>query len=148
MTLGVTKNGGLMCDAVLIFSEVLRDEPWRRLKRAGGVFSKMRYVSSQLLGYVEDGMWLKRASHANGLASCVGEAMSKHDGCELLYPVEGNMIFVSLSDDVVKSMEERVDLREMSLADTRIGGREGVYRFVLSWNTRDEEVDTVLGCLR
>src|SRR5579859_6079253 len=61
MTFGATKNGALAAEAVVFFDQTLiRDFELRR-KQAGHLLSKSRYISAQLLAYVESGLWLRNA---------------------------------------------------------------------------------------
>ena len=47
----------------------------RLRKRAGHLLSKMRYVSAQLLAYIDNGLWLNLAGHANARAAEFAAAM-------------------------------------------------------------------------
>ena len=59
MSFGATKNGGALCDAIVVFAPELVDGLAVQLRRAGQVWSKMRFASAQLLAYVENGLWLR-----------------------------------------------------------------------------------------
>lgn len=144
LTFGVTKNGGLLCDAVIIFSESLRRGAWRRLKRAGGNFSKMRFASSQLLGYLRDDNWLKRAKHSNSMAKLLSRAIENSGGGELLYEVEGNMIFALLEEELVERLGKYVKFSRVDKYDKRAMDRDNVYRFVLPWNVSRGQIEKVV----
>jgi threonine aldolase len=92
LSFGATKNGALGAEAVVFFNRgLVRDFELRR-KRAGHLLSKSRFVSAQLLAYVESGLWRRNAGRANALARSLGEAAGKR----LLHPVEANEVFVEL----------------------------------------------------
>ena len=77
LSLGATKNGAMAAEAVVFFDlSLLRDFELRR-KRAAHLLSKMRYVSAQLLAYVETGVWRRNAAHANALAQELGAAAGR-----------------------------------------------------------------------
>src|SRR5271169_2530369 len=54
MSFGATKNGGALCDAIVVFAPDLADGLPVQLRRAGQVWSKMRFASAQLIAYVEN----------------------------------------------------------------------------------------------
>lgn len=92
LSFGATKNGALGAEAVVFFDRgLVRDFELRR-KRAGHLLSKSRFVSAQLLAYVDSGLWRRNAERANALARSLGEAAGKR----LMHPVEGNEVFLKL----------------------------------------------------
>jgi threonine aldolase len=94
LSFGATKNGALAAEAVVFFDHnLVRDFELRR-KRAGHLLSKSRFVSAQLLAYIETGVWRRNAERANALARSIGEAA----GARLIHPVEGNEVFLKLGD--------------------------------------------------
>jgi threonine aldolase len=77
----------------------------RRRKRAGHLMSKLRFVSAQLVAYLQDGLWLKNARHANAMAMRMARGLESVPGAKLLHPVEANELFVVLPEDSVTSLE-------------------------------------------
>src|SRR5271155_2927272 len=65
LSLGASKNGALCAEAVVFFEPAMAGDFARRRKRAGHLWSKMRYLSAQLLAYLENSLWLDNARHAN-----------------------------------------------------------------------------------
>ena len=61
LSFGATKNGGALCDAIVVFNPELADGLAVQLRRAGQVWSKMRFASAQLIAYIENGLWLRMA---------------------------------------------------------------------------------------
>src|SRR4029079_15541386 len=124
LSFGATKNGALAAEAVVFFNrDLVRDFELRR-KRAGHLISKSRYVSAQLLAYVENDVSRRNAARANGLARQVGMAA----GAALLYPVEANELFLKLG------AEGKQSLREAGFEFHPWGGEaSGDTRFVVSW---------------
>src|SRR5205807_3119978 len=55
LSFGATKNGGALCDAIVVFDPELADGLAVQLRRAGQVWSKMRFASAQLMAYIENG---------------------------------------------------------------------------------------------
>ena len=52
LSFGATKNGAMGAEAVVVFTAELADPLRFRARRAGQVFSKMRFISAQLEAYV------------------------------------------------------------------------------------------------
>ncbi len=141
LSFGASKNGCMAAEALLFFGDE-RDERYitaeRMRKRGGHLFSKMRYVSAQLLAYIEDGLWLELAGNANAQAARFAETVARHAEAELEYPVEANEVFVRWSEDGFEA-----------LADTGIGfltwpGQDDLARFVFSHATTTEDTDRLI----
>ena len=104
LSFGATKNGALCAEAVVFFDKAdVRDFAYRR-KKAGHLFSKMRFLSAQLLAYLEDDRWRASAARANGLAQRLAQGLAAIPGAELAAPVEANAVFVHLPDAVVSRL--------------------------------------------
>ena len=103
---GATKNGALAAEAVIIFKPELAGEAAYRHKRVGQLFSKMRFISAQLEAYIAGGLWLENARHANAQATRLAEGIEATAGVELLYPVQGNELFATLSEPVLSGLLE------------------------------------------
>jgi len=105
LSLGATKNGALCAEAVIFFDPAMADDFARRRKRAGHLWSKMRYLSAQLLAYLENSLWLDNARHANSMAGRMAQGLNSVAGAQLMHPVEANEIFVALPEATVAGLE-------------------------------------------
>ncbi len=105
LSLGATKNGALCAEAVVFFNPSMVQDFERRRKRAGHLWSKMRFLSCQLLAYFHDDHWLENARHANAMASAMAQGLGKVNGAKLLHPVEANEVFVALPEKIVAALE-------------------------------------------
>lgn len=139
LSFGATKNGAMGAEAVIFFrSELVRDFEFRR-KRAGHLLSKMRYVSTQLVSYVESGAWRRNAQRANGFAARVGAAAADR----LLEPIEANEVFLKLGE------KTKAALRERGFEFYDWGATlSGEARFVTSWDQDESAVDALVHALR
>lgn len=106
MSFGLTKNGALAAEAVIFFDPArVADFAYRR-KRAGHLFSKMRFFSAQVDAMLDGGLWLRLASHANAMAQRLAEGLKALPGCDLEHPTEANQVFVRLpSEAAMKALE-------------------------------------------
>ncbi len=105
LSFGATKNGALAAEAVVIFDKALAAEFAFRRKRAGHLFSKMRFLSAQLDAYLEGGLWLRNAGHANAMANRLAEGLVRIPGAKLAHPVEANEIFVDLPEHAIRGLQ-------------------------------------------
>jgi threonine aldolase len=131
LSFGATKNGALAAEAVVFFDTTLvRDFELRR-KQSGHLLSKSRYVSAQLLAYVESGVWLRNARRTNDFARKIGRAGAKL----LMHPVEANEIFLALGQERKQALRQAgFEFYDWNAAGT------GETRFVVSWDQREEDV--------
>jgi len=139
LSFGATKNGALAAEAVVFFRPGLAETlPYRR-KRAGHLFSKMRFLSAQLDAYLRDDLWLRHARHANAMAGRLAAGLAVLPGAELCHPVEANEIFVRLPEAVI------VSLLAADFTFYRWGPEaRGEIRLVTSFATEPAHVDAFL----
>ncbi len=141
LSLGATKNGALAAEAVLFFDASLAREFAFRRKRAGHLFSKMRFLSAQLEAYLTDGLWLANARHANRMADHLAEGLALLPGCKLLHPVEGNEIFAKFPPCLAEALVGDGFLVEPWDAS-------GTARMVTAFDTEVRDVDELLAAIR
>jgi threonine aldolase len=140
MSFGATKNGGALCDAIVVFAPELVDGLAVQLRRAGQVWSKMRFASAQLLAYVENGLWLDMARSSNMIAARIAAGLAGIPGARLLAPVEVNEIFLELPGAVMDALDADgfgFYRRSKTLA-----------RFVCRFDATEAEADALLAALR
>jgi threonine aldolase len=107
LSLGATKSGALGADAVVFFGLGMARDFERRRKRAGHLMSKLRFVSAQLIAYLQNGLWLENARHANAMAARMAEGLKRVAGAKLLHPVEANELFVALPEETARGLESQ-----------------------------------------
>jgi threonine aldolase len=140
MSFGATKNGAMSVDAIVVFNPAMAEEMRYRARRAGQIFSKMRYGAVQLSAYIKDGLWLKAAGHANAMAERLGRGLAGIPGVSLDESVEINQVFVGLPESTI------VGLEADGMTVNRRG--DGHIRLVTAWNTKPEDVDWVVARVR
>src|SRR6185312_1799022 len=104
LSFGATKNGALAAEAVIFFDPAKAADLAYRRKRAGHLFSKMRFLSAQLDAYLADGLWLRNARHANAMAARLGQGLARLPGARLVHPVEANEVFVELAEASIAAL--------------------------------------------
>ena len=140
LSFGTTKNGGALCDAIVVFSPEIADGLAIQLRRAGQVWSKMRFASAQLMAYIENGLWLHLAAQSNAAAARIAAGISRTPGVKLLAPVEANEMFLDLPPGVMDALEAdgfQFYRRSATLA-----------RFVCRFDVTDGEADALVASLQ
>ena len=107
LSLGATKNGAMCAEAVIFFDRSAAQDFDRRRKRAGHLWSKLRFVSAQLLAYLSDDLWLQNARHANTAAATLARGLETVEGFSLLQPVQANEVFAALPERTVSALEKQ-----------------------------------------
>jgi len=140
LSFGATKNGGALCDAIVVFNPELADGLAVQLRRAGQVWSKMRFASAQLMAYVENGLWLQLAAASNAVAARIAGGIEAVPGLRLVAPVEVNELFLELPGAAMDALERegfQFYRRSPTLA-----------RFVCRFDTSEAEADALIAALR
>ncbi len=131
LSLGATKNGAMLAEALVIFNPDYATEIKRRRKRAGQLVSKMRFISAQMLAWLKDDLWLQLATHANSMAAGFYREMQSR--VEFLFPVQANEAFLRLPETAI------AELQQAGFAFHVWPGSTDVIRLVFSHATRPED---------
>ncbi|NNE05602.1 MAG: low specificity L-threonine aldolase [Xanthomonadales bacterium] len=142
LSFGASKNGCMAAEALLFFEHhELLETAERHRKRSGHLLSKMRYVSAQLLAYIENGLWLDLARHANQQAAVFASAVEAHPEAQLEFPVGANEVFVRWSAQ---------GLEQLASKDIQFHlwpGHDDLARFVFGHSTTDEETSLLIDAM-
>ena len=146
VSFGGTKNGCMGVEAVVFFDPQKAWEFELRRKRGGHLFSKHRYLSAQMAGYLANDNWLETARLANARAAYLADGL-RAKGATFMHPPEANMIFANFPRHVHQSLQkagaaynmwsgtlEGADPREMLGA-----------RLVCDWSISTDQIDAFLG---
>ena len=134
LSFGASKNGCMAAEALVIFNQPDWYETAERLrKRSGHLLSKMRYVSAQLLAYVENDRWLDMARQANKQAARFADAVEHHAEARLEFPVQANEVFLNWTKEGFDHLESK------GIQFQLWPGRDDLARFVFGHSTSDGE---------
>jgi len=143
VSFGGTKNGCLGVEAVVIFDPALAWEFELRRKRAGHLFSKHRYLSAQMATYLEDGLWLDLAGHANQMASKLETALQNTNSVTFVHPRQANMLFASFPRAAHKAAADAGAYYYHWPMDQSMDGDPDALiscRLVTSWQTEAQDI--------
>ncbi|RZJ32197.1 MAG: low specificity L-threonine aldolase [Brevundimonas sp.] len=140
LVFGGAKAGANCTEAIVMFDKSLARRIDNRLKQAGQVASKGRYLAAPFLGLLESGDWESGGAHANRMAQRLAAGIEQYTPFVLAHPVEANAVFVRMPP------EAHQRLNALGWACYRFD--DGSVRFVCSWATTEETVDAVLEAMR
>ncbi len=142
MSFGGTKNGMMIGEAVVVFNHRLTENLKYKRKQLTQLFSKMRFVSSQFLGYFRDNLWLKNASHANKMAELLANGLKElYPFIEIVYKVQSNGVFIKIPFDIMEEIRKRYFFY---IWDSRIP----VVRLMTSFNTHEDKIASFISELK
>ena len=138
LSFGGTKNGIEAGELVIFFDKKSSRDFQYRVKQAGHLGSKMRFLAAPWLGLLNEDVWLQNARHANKAARSLAQRLRNEAGLENAFPVESNAVFLRLDDQVVQGLRAR-GWRFYKFIEPDI------YRLMCSWSTTDEEISMLVG---
>ena len=134
LSFGGTKNGAMGAEAVVVLDPSLAHAvPFLR-KSSMQLASKMRFVSAQLCALLTDDLWLRNASHANGMAQRLLSGVQGIPGVTVARRVDANAVFAILPRDVTARLQQSYRFYEWDEAT-------GEVRWMCSWDTTADDVD-------
>jgi threonine aldolase len=139
LVLGIAKAGGLCVDALMLFDKRLSRRLDNRLKQAGQIASKARFLAAPALGLLESGAWIGHGAHANRMAQRLAELVAARTPFALAHPVDANLVFLRLPGAA------HARLTKAGWACHRVD--DGSVRFVCSWATTEDAVEAVADAL-
>lgn len=143
LSFGASKNGAFAAEAVILFTPHLAEQFAYRRKRAGHLFSKMRFLAVQFEAYLKDDLWLTMAAHANDCMATLAQGLAEIDDVELLFPVDANMLFARLPNHMIEGLRNE----GFAFYDWPAQGRS-VIRLVSAFNTNKADAESFIAHAR
>ena len=133
LSFGGTKNGVAAGELVVFFEKELACEFDYRVKQAGQLGSKMRFLAAPWLGLLTDGVWLKNAKHSNNLARMLADRLRNEAKIDIVFPVEANAVFLRMNEHLVRELHGRGwHFYKFIEPD--------IYRLMCSWSVTDRDI--------
>jgi len=144
LSFGGTKNGAMGVEAVLVMTGGLADDAPYFRKQQMQLSSKMRFLSAQLIGLLEDDLWLRNARQANAMASRLAAGLSELPGIRLAYPMESNGVFAELSTELADALHAGWNSHVWS------SGEDGrcVVRLMTAYDTTEADIDDLVAAVK
>jgi len=138
---GGTKNGLPVGEAVVFFDKAMSEDFAYRVKQAGQLASKMRFISAPWVGLLENNVWLRNATHANAMAQRLYQGLQKLPGVRVAHTPEANGVFAHLPEAAVQALYAKGWKFYQFIAG-------GGCRFMCAWDTTEASVDALLADLQ
>lgn len=154
VSFGGSKNGCLGVEAVVFFDAEAAWQFERRRKRGGHLFSKHRFLAAQMVAYLEDGLWLELAAHANAMGQRLLRGLAQISEVELPEAslngeTPANILFPRFPQALHEKMHAAgADYYVWSGNDEDTPETLQTARLVTSWATTEADVDRFLELLR
>ena len=136
--IGATKNGGMIGEAMVIVNDDLKPCYRRLMKQHGALLAKGFILGIQFDTLFTDDLFFRLARHENQMAMYLKKEMKKL-GVKLFADSVTNQQFVVLENSVVAKLKEKYQFEIWEP-----GEKETVVRFVCSWATEKEWIDSLL----
>ena len=130
---GGTKNGIAAGELIIFFKKEISREFDYRVKQAGQLGSKMRFLAAPWLGLLTDNVWIKNAQHANRAAHQLANRLRDEAKIDIVFPVDANAIFVRMNEELARDLRARGWHFYKFL-------EPDVYRLMCSWATNDKAI--------
>ncbi len=141
-TVGGTKNGALLGEAIVITNDALKTDFAFNIKQRGGLMAKGRVMGIQFLELFRDGLYFELAATANLHAKTLSDALQSQ-GYQLSAQTETNQIFAILPNETVARLQESFSFYVWGRHDDH----HSVVRFVTSWATDAAQVERLISLL-
>lgn len=151
ISFGATKNG-CWCAEALVFAnpEMAKDLPYIR-KRAAQLFSKTRFIACQFDAYLQDGLWLDLARHANAMAKRLYEGITCSRNARPGWKAETNEVFCIIKQNFAEKLKRQGAIfHEWNPPRSKpglISDDEVLIRLVTSFATKSDQVDRFIELL-
>jgi threonine aldolase len=137
LSFGGTKNGVAAGELVVFFDKNFSRDFQYRIKQAGQLGSKMRFLAAPWMGLLNGNVWLRNARHANDAADKLAQRLRDKAAVESVFPVESNAVFVQLDEQLVRDLHAR-GWRFYKFVEPDI------YRLMCSWSTTEEDISMLV----
>ncbi len=140
--IGGTKLGTLFGEALVVTNRALLKNLFPLVKQHGALLAKGRLSGVQFEAMFSDGLYYEIGRHAVALALRIREAF-RAKGYEVVIESPTNQQFFRLPNEVIDSLREEVSFDYWGAR----GERHSIVRFVTSWSTTKEDVDSLIEIL-
>jgi len=150
MSFGATKNGCWAAEAIVVFNPGLLPDMEQRRQRAGHTFSKARFVAAQFEGYLENGNWLRWATHANAMAERLRAGLRASPVARLGWESSINEVFAVIPKSALERLRAAGGAAHEWLVEALaepLGPDQTLVRLVTSWATTEADVEKFLAVL-
>lgn len=150
LSFGGTKNGLMGAEAVIFFDPEKAWEFELRRKRGAHLMSKHRYLSAQMLAYLQDDLWLSSARKANANCARLVVGLTAAEA-EFLHDPDANMVFAAFPRSAHQRLHTAGAISPL-WGHAQLEGDDPdellATRLVCDWSLTDTQIDQFLSLVR
>ncbi|MBC7740603.1 MAG: threonine aldolase [Bdellovibrionaceae bacterium] len=138
VSLGGTKNGLMMGEAIVVLNSELAKGAHQQLKyirkQSAQLPSKTRFIAAQFEAYFQNKLYLQIAHHVCRMANDLYEKLASIPGVEITGPRESNAVFAKIPQAWIKPLREKYFFYVWDEKTFEC-------RFMTSWDTTAADID-------
>ncbi|MGG5461376.1 threonine aldolase family protein [Clostridium sp. B9] len=134
-SIGGTKNGALLGEALVISNESLQPNFRHNIKQKGALLAKGRLLGIQFEELFKDGLYFELASHSNKMGRILSEGI-KECGYDLLIESPTNQVFPILPNKIIEELEKDY----LFYRWTKVDENTSSIRLITAWATKEEAI--------
>lgn len=140
-TIGATKNGALLGEAIIIRNEALKEDFRYLIKQRGALMAKGRIMGIQFETLFTDDLYFDLARHAKRMADQLTHGL-RSKGMTFLVDSPTNQVFPILTKEQIQKLE-----KDFAFYEWEPVGDQVAIRLVTSWATPQESIDSFLAAI-
>jgi len=141
VSFGGTKNGMMYGEAIISFNPELSKNLKYARKQGMQLLSKMRFIATQFIAFLEKDLWRQNAAQANSMAKLLEEELKSVTEVKFLSEIQSNMIFAEIPREWIEKLQERYYFYV-------VDEETSLVRWVTSYDTTKEEVMDFVGYIK
>ena len=134
LSLGATKNGMVLGEAVVLLDHALAQGAPYLCKQSLQLASKGRFLAAQFVAMFEGDLWRRNAAHANAMATRLAERLRHVPAITITQRVQANGVFAIIPPAAADAVRPRWPFYTWDEAT-------GEVRLMCSWDTTASEVE-------
>ena len=133
VSLGGTKNGFMMGEAVVILNPAFAENFKYIRKQLCQLPSKTRFIATQYVRYFENDLWKQIATHSHQMALALQNSVVNLPGVTVTQPTQSNAVFAIIPQKWVKPLREKYFFYVWDESTFEC-------RWMTSWDTQLDEI--------
>jgi threonine aldolase len=141
LSFGGTKNGMMFGESICFLKPGLSGDFKYIRKQGMQLASKMRFISAQYIGYFNNDLWKKCASHSNAMALMLAEKLKHISEVRITQKVQSNGVFVIMPGDIAENLRNHYFFYPWD-------EKRSEWRLMCSWDTEEGDVEDFVSILQ
>lgn len=137
LSLGGTKNGLLLGEAIIFFNKTLAGQFKYIRKQSMQLASKMRFISVQFEALFTNNLWKKNAENANKMAKLLADEIKDIPQVKIIQKVQSNAIFASVPPYYISLLQEKYFFYVWDEENS-------IVRWMTAFDTTEEDVNNFI----